>query len=595
MKMFIKAAVCLSLAFSATSARAFPVLHVDASAGIGGDGSSWEAAMARLEWALDAAAQPGSDVTEIWVAAGSYAPAESGGDVTSSFVLVDGVSLYGGFAGWETQRDQRDPVTNVSLLTGDIEGDGSRLSFHVLIGNDLSSATVIDGFTVTLGIGDDGSGAGIGGVGGAGAGMLLINSSPVINNCYFHDNKARIGSAVYVQGGDPVFNNCNFEHNWSARSGEGGGIYAIAETGSMSLTVNDSVFLFNAVTQGHYATGHGAGIYSGTGVNLNVTDTYFEGNFTWHNNSFGNGTTGGGITHLGDSAVITNCDFIENYSNLGAGIYTAGDMTIADCRFRGNKAVHAVTCAGFDCPGEVPDITSGYGGGVFGYIYSNVNIINSTIAGNWSAKRGGGAVLTGTITNSILWANRVPSPLPGEDPILPVRIQVEGAVEFFYSDIEGLLQTIPGEDPINPDDFPTDFELDPMFVETPQVSELGGLIAAGDVHLLPGSPCIDAGDNTAVPANVTHDLDGLQRFVDDPDTADTGNGSAPIVDLGSFEFQVDTPCTGDLNNDGSVDQADLGILLAAYQNNDSGDIDGDGDTDQADLGALLALYGNPCN
>ncbi|MCK4872312.1 MAG: VCBS repeat-containing protein [Phycisphaerales bacterium] len=51
---------------------------------------------------------------------------------------------------------------------------------------------------------------------------------------------------------------------------------------------------------------------------------------------------------------------------------------------------------------------------------------------------------------------------------------------------------------------------------------------------------------------------------------------------------------GDLNGDGCVDQADLGILLAAYGISAEGDLDGDGDTDQADLGILLANYGAGC-
>ncbi|MBA7652717.1 hypothetical protein ES703_60556 [subsurface metagenome] len=70
----------------------------------------------------------------------------------------------------------------------------------------------------------------------------------------------------------------------------------------------------------------------------------------------------------------------------------------------------------------------------------------------------------------------------------------------------------------------------------------------GDYHLLPSSLCIDAGDNTAVPADTT-DLDGdgntaepipwdlgaNPRFVDQPEVPDTGNGTAPIVDMGAFE------------------------------------------------------------
>jgi hypothetical protein len=51
---------------------------------------------------------------------------------------------------------------------------------------------------------------------------------------------------------------------------------------------------------------------------------------------------------------------------------------------------------------------------------------------------------------------------------------------------------------------------------------------------------------------------------------------------------------GDLDGDGCVSQADLGILLGAYGVDDGGDLDGDGDTDQADLGILLGNYGVGC-
>lgn len=58
----------------------------------------------------------------------------------------------------------------------------------------------------------------------------------------------------------------------------------------------------------------------------------------------------------------------------------------------------------------------------------------------------------------------------------------------------------------------------------------------GDYHLLPGSPCIDAADNLVLPESVEDDLDGYPRFLDDPDTTDSGDGSAPIVDMGVYEF-----------------------------------------------------------
>jgi hypothetical protein len=82
------------------------------------------------------------------------------------------------------------------------------------------------------------------------------------------------------------------------------------------------------------------------------------------------------------------------------------------------------------------------------------------------------------------------------------------------------------------------------------------------------------------------------------EASDLNGGS--VVEAGIDDFKVtrfscdEAGCPEDLNGDGMVDLADLGILLAAYDANDGGDIDGDGDTDLADLGALLAMYDQAC-
>jgi uncharacterized repeat protein (TIGR01451 family) len=62
--------------------------------------------------------------------------------------------------------------------------------------------------------------------------------------------------------------------------------------------------------------------------------------------------------------------------------------------------------------------------------------------------------------------------------------------------------------------------------------------ASGNLRLQFTSPAIDAGNNAAVPAGVTTDLDGNPRFVDIPAVPDTGNGTPPIVDMGAYEAQV---------------------------------------------------------
>lgn len=81
---------------------------------------------------------------------------------------------------------------------------------------------------------------------------------------------------------------------------------------------------------------------------------------------------------------------------------------------------------------------------------------------------------------------------------------------------------------------------------------------------------------------------------DDICTYSINNDSTPVAQV-LLEVRLDEDeITGDLNGDGCVDLADLGILLAAYELDDGGDLDGDGDTDLADLGALLANYGAGC-
>ena len=117
-----------------------------------GRGSSWYDATS-LQKALSIAVNG----EQIWVAAGIYKPTE-GTDRTISFQLKDGVALYGGFAGGETDLNQRNWRMNETILSGnigeaDVETDNS---YHVLVGNGssispISNATLLDGFIVEAG------------------------------------------------------------------------------------------------------------------------------------------------------------------------------------------------------------------------------------------------------------------------------------------------------------------------------------------------------------------------------------------------------------------------------------------------------------
>lgn len=138
---------------------------------------------------------------EIWVAAGTYIPHAS--DRTISFVLKNGVAIYGGFTGTETFRGQRDFTNNATILSGDLLGDDTdnvahdeptraENSYHVLVGNDTDNSAVLDGFTVT-----GGNANALFYPAHAGGGMYNSNGSPELANITFSANNAFYGGGIY--------------------------------------------------------------------------------------------------------------------------------------------------------------------------------------------------------------------------------------------------------------------------------------------------------------------------------------------------------------------------------------------------------------
>ena len=97
------------------------IIYVRAGATAPGDGMSWATAYPSLQSALLAAASG----AEVWVAAGRYTPAPASGNRAATFQLKNGVAIYGGFAGTETARSQRNWADNVVILSGDLNGNDS--------------------------------------------------------------------------------------------------------------------------------------------------------------------------------------------------------------------------------------------------------------------------------------------------------------------------------------------------------------------------------------------------------------------------------------------------------------------------------------
>ena len=222
------------------------IIHVDHYASGANNGNSWANAFTSLKNALNVAKYG----DEVWVAEGVYTP---GNTRTDAFSLKLGVAVYGGFAGTEQSRDQRNWLGNATVLSGDIgiEGNSSDNCYHVFYHTaelDLDETAVLDGFTI--------SGGNANGTGDQlkGGGMYNSGSSPKIVNCVFTGNLALLGAGMYNDAGSsPDISNTVFRGNLASGTGSAGGaIYNNAA--SIPLVANCTI-------HGNSA-GTGGGIYN---------------------------------------------------------------------------------------------------------------------------------------------------------------------------------------------------------------------------------------------------------------------------------------------------------------------------------------------
>jgi len=295
-------------------------VYVDLNAGGNNDGSSWTDAYTDLKTALDNATAGQS----LWVAMGTYFPHPT--DRSIFFEIIDDVKIYGGFIGVETTLAARDYENNITILSGDIGvlNDKTDNSFTVIYSEDVTDATVIDGFTIEEGNANDGASIYTAHKKGGGYYVRSIAagtiSNPIVQNCIFSNNYAdKFAGAIYNHSqsnseASPNIINCLFENN---ESDERGG--AITNDGNSSPKIINSSFINNNSTEGGaiYNNGHN------NVVKPEIINSSFTGNFTPDSNH------GGAIYNFGKgngeaSPTIINSIFNLNQSGHGGAIYGIG-------------------------------------------------------------------------------------------------------------------------------------------------------------------------------------------------------------------------------------------------------------------------------
>jgi hypothetical protein len=220
---------------------------------------------------------------------------------------------------------------------------------------------------------------------------------------------------------------------------------------------------------------------------------------------------------------------LANTANVydGGAVYASGGLVQFDnCLVAGNEASN--------------------GGGFAGN--GNIVITSSTIVDNRANSRGGGIQRTqgggGSVVNSILWGNTAPN---GAQIVLASG----GAhIDVAYCDVQGGQAgvAVDAGDVLNWN--AGNIAVDPAFVDADGPDNNPLTFGDNDYRLTLASPCIDAGDNTSVAADfadldgdsntsepIPFDLGSFARFIDIASVPDTGNGTAPIVDMGAYERQ----------------------------------------------------------
>ncbi|MFN6484577.1 MULTISPECIES: DUF4347 domain-containing protein [unclassified Nostoc] len=385
-------------------------------------------------------------------------------------------------------------------ITDDLTILGTGVSKLTVSGNNASRVFEISG------LGRDVSIDGLKIANGNDSGILVNNNTLLsLTNSNVSDNTATSNGGGINNKGTLKLTNTNVSGNTATSNGGG-----ISNQGVLSLT-KSSIF-------DNTATSSGGGIYS-EGV-LNLTESSVSGNTTT--------SIGGGIYTEGDLK-LTNSTVSNNTANNGAGIYNGGDdlpfnvgtATLTNSSISGNKALDN-------------------GGGI--YNFTNLSIINSTITNNTADSNGDGVGDGGGIFSSEFGSYKDPLAVVGNTIIAgnfdksssgDINPDVSGST--FIDSGNNLIGNQTGSiisqssNGIDSTGFITSTlvgtNANPIDPKLGPLQNNGG--ATFTYALLAGSPAINAGNNSLVPANVTTDQRGVgfNRFFNSK------------VDIGAYEVQ----------------------------------------------------------
>jgi predicted outer membrane repeat protein len=362
------------------------------------NGISWGSARASIQSAIESASKE-NPKAEVWIAAGRYS-------ISEPLIMVDGVNVYGGFAGnLETSVSQRPPVvvgdTTLPGLTI-IDGKNATQLLRQLL--PFTTTTTWDGITFINGnTSADGGGVVLQRNGalrncnvvncqttGLGGGVMCHGGGNIDSSYIARNRAGKDGGGVYLYGYSPIektkLENSTIDRN--SAGGNGGGILA-----------NYQIEINRCTVSNNDAEGNGGGVYGSNSASL------FASVIARNRANNGGGAYGNGKLDL-DSVTIQ-----DNYALLGGGAYLREGSTAYLCTIIDNEAVQNgggiyLHDGGKVNASSVLRNTAQNGAGVF--FSQNGTLRSCTVSNNSAEQNGGGTYLdlNGTVASSAVRSNQ---------------------------------------------------------------------------------------------------------------------------------------------------------------------------------------------
>lgn len=351
------------------------------------DGLSWATAYASVQKAInDLAAQPGVP-GEVWVAAGTYEPTEliNGNGTPASFRMYDGISLYGGFAGTETTKSERERVTSGMPW-------------------DFTNKTILQGNTYN--------------------GTNTWN--PTDNKWTLTSNSTHVVWFAPLPGKED-FQNTTVMEGFTIKGGQAKITEALNYEGDKGAGVYMSgrnVYLIHSVVKNNVAPSQGGGIY--------LKAARVQGCLVYNNSSE---TKGGGI-YVDNAGLILRSMITNNAALEGGGVYLDNNSVQADGKFHPEYQILSTSVVSNNTSVNNGAVYCNKGGVVLQSTIVNNNTPTPTDNGSDNASQTGGLYIDtyAMVVNSVLWNNLI----NGLNIQLYAKNATAEKVQFHYSAVANM-------------------------------------------------------------------------------------------------------------------------------------------------------------